>query len=151
MSGFVGLLRTMERLSRPLGSDHDGPLADTPNPYEPGLSDDELVATRQLIEERFGDQTGSAGHGLAGFDGEAVSGIPPSPASPYSDDMVAEWIGNAVPVISKALAEHAFWMANYASLRSNAHCGCGSRPHGAMEWRDHIAPIIAEALAPQPK
>jgi hypothetical protein len=143
-----GTLRILERLSRPLGSDHDGPLDETTNPYEPSLTDDELVMTRQLIEERFGDQTAPA-RGTAGSGGE-VSGTPPSLTSPRSDDVVAEWIGNAVPVIGDVLASH----QPHQCIGASELVNCGTHPgyytdRGA--WRAHVAALIANALAPQPK
>jgi hypothetical protein len=59
---FLGLLRTFERIPRPAprrtGFDEElaGELlrGETPNEYEPSLSDSELVAVRQMLEDRFG-------------------------------------------------------------------------------------------------
>jgi len=214
---------------------------DTPNPTEPSLSDDELVAVRQLIEERFNphvpavggyviggtpllaaelfpqhtkSSAWSAGYAepnapadfpAAGSGGEAGSGVgPTSPRRTYllgpderdavwrhgdarlyrwqhnswmwrspaelnwrwtttgcsdvpsldgvpftevvddSDDAVAEWIGNAVPAISDVLSRHR-WIIGECS------CPTTGQRMTHMSWRDHIAALIANALAPQPK
>jgi hypothetical protein len=46
---IAGWVRVVERITRPLGHDMDEPLT------EPPLTDDELVAVRGLIQERYKD------------------------------------------------------------------------------------------------
>lgn len=139
---------------------------DTPNPCEPGLSDDELVAVRGLIQERYEDRTPWWGDlcapktsapviptgagaeptpraaGAVGASGEAVS-APPAPASPRSDDAAAEWVGWAVPAISTVLAGHTpieaqvgYYCEDYEGF---THGSWGDY----QDWLEHVAPLIA--------
>lgn len=55
ISSVFGVLRTLERVTRPAGHDLDRPIVDDGEPsitygYEPGLADDELVGVRELLE-----------------------------------------------------------------------------------------------------
>jgi hypothetical protein len=97
-------------------------------------------------------------------DGEGpseVSGIPPSHSEGlpdgdcfdycvgHPDDATAEWIGEAVPVISEVLAEH---MLRPDWGRTAAMCQCLFLFHDQQDWRvHHVAPLIANALAPHDK
>jgi hypothetical protein len=57
------------------------------------------------------------------------------------------WIDFATPVICDVIVEHAYWTAGQSDpLLPMLHCACGYRPHCLMEWREHVAPIIAERL-----
>jgi hypothetical protein len=53
--------------------------------------------------------------------------------------------------IIQVLTQHHFSYVNHSSIGSADHCRCGYRPVGIQQWREHTAPLIAEALAPQPK
>ena len=73
--------------------------------------------------------------------------LPEPPVEVEPHPPVAPSAGSATAaVIRDVLHEHAFWAANRLSVGTNAHCGCGHRPHGAMAWREHIAPILAQTL-----
>lgn len=48
--------------------------------------------------------------------------------------------------ICDVLAAHAFWPANHSSIGMEGHCRCGARPHGLMEWREHVAPLIVNGV-----
>jgi hypothetical protein len=71
-----------------------------------------------------------------------VSDGPEAPAPPAG----LSWIDWATPAICDVLAVHTFWLANHSSIGSAAHCLCGERPRDLMEWREHVAPMIAERL-----
>lgn len=70
----------------------------------------------------------------------------------HPDDAVAEWIGGAVPVISKVLASHV------PHERGKYHYVECVDPHGTHDfhlddwvaWHAHVSPIIAEDLAQPP-
>jgi hypothetical protein len=83
--------------------------------------------------------------GGAGGGGELHS---PGARLPHPDDAAAEWIGEAVPVISEVLAEH---MLRPDWGRTAAMCQCLFLFHDQQDWRAHLAPLIANALAPQDK
>jgi hypothetical protein len=72
----------------------------------------------------------------------------------FRDDAVAEWIGWAVPAICTVLARHV--PVNTSKYTPSVFCNniTGQYCHEYADWqawREHIAPLIAEALAPQPK
>lgn len=60
---------------------HERRDGEQPNEHEPALTDDELVAVRQLIEERFGDQTSPATVRPEGDCPAAADGTGPSPSA----------------------------------------------------------------------
>jgi hypothetical protein len=73
-------------------------------------------------------------------------------AALLDDDAPAEWVGWAVPAISAVLAEH------NAKEDALERVVCRSQRGGSVavfsdwqEWREHVAPLIANALAPQDK
>lgn len=162
-------------LSRPRHDDgvHDWAADDSPNPFEPGLTDDELVGVRGLLQERYVDgvfrergepmyDTGPMrvrrcrscdeyGCVRDGYD-TCPEGL--RELAEKTADAAAEWIGGAVPAIVDLLTDH------FMEVGADGFIYCysptiGSGSHGRFakqsEWRDHIAPIIANALAPQPK
>ncbi len=126
---------------------------------EPSLTQDELVAVRGLIQERYdfraGIQTGagaeptSPAHGVRGDDSApGVDSFPPSPPGARSDDAGPEWVGWAVPAICEVLANH-----HVSYRRGDALYGCyglSGDLHGRFEdyceWIDHVAPILAVHL-----
>lgn len=145
------VLRGLALVTRPrMGHDVDSPLEvedETPNLYEPGLTDDELVMTRQLLEERFGDQTSPAVLDSAGVGSAAVSGPPPQPPAAGQPT----WVDWAVPAICEVLAQH----MPIELARDEIWCADRDQPgerhtHGLFEdrqeWREHVGPEIAQHL-----
>jgi hypothetical protein len=109
-------------------------------PTEPGLTDDELVAVRGLIQERY--ETPATDH-LAGDSAGAVSDVPRSPAPAHPN-----WINWAVPAICEALTAHTPELTESDAIR------CADELTGTVcgnfddwqEWREHVGPRIAVAL-----
>lgn len=54
-----------------------------------------------------------------------------------------DWVRWVIPAITDVLAEHFFWFANHSSVGSEDHCLCGARPRDQLDWREHVAPLIA--------
>jgi hypothetical protein len=66
------------------------------------------------------------------------------------DDAVAEWIGEAVPVIRDVLRSHML----RPDWGRTAMCQClhmFRSPTAAEDWRNHVAALIANTLAPHDK
>jgi hypothetical protein len=132
---------------------------DTPNPTEPGLTDDELVAVRGLIQERYFDaaeavmervvvpevkaarwerriRNGSPqsvpASSAAGASPSGVDSFPPNP--PEGPLSFVNW---AVPAILTVLEDH------YIE-RPTGLCRCGDcDTFDLAGWREHVAPLIA--------
>jgi hypothetical protein len=80
---------------------------------------------------------------------ERMSNHLPSAKVEHPDDAAAEWIGEAVPVINAVLQEHARrFDCNHPDW---GNCRCGFKVEDSSDWREHVAPRIANALAPHPK
>lgn len=53
---------------------------------------------------------------------------------------------NLVDKVAEALMAHLFIPCNHASIGSEDHCRCGARPRGQMEWTQHAAQAVIDAL-----
>lgn len=72
----------------------------------------------------------------AGTDGPGGGGSPvSSPPGPTN------WTGSIVPTLRNVLAGHQFYGAG------TGPCDCGARVRDHYDWREHVAPLIADALA----
>jgi hypothetical protein len=132
---------------------------ETPNPTEPSLSDDELVGVRGLLQERYLDSAvpETAADSPAGVD-TSLAEVPPAGHPGWS--ALAEAIVNHQPTpggqrdligaINDVLKEHRF-----LATVGQCSCPCDSRETPPRfthsTWREHVAPLIAEALAAQEK
>lgn len=124
---------------------------DVDTPVEPELSPDELVAVRQLIEERFpltGPYTspdsawGNESSPAAGFPAPAgvggEVGAPPTPTSPHSPDL-ATWLEPAVLTILEA---HEYRFGH------DTNCECGAPSIWTWsDWQEHVATDIGRHIA----
>lgn len=83
----------------------------------------------------------AAGATARGTDDGAVSTVPPAPAP--SSPTFTDWATLAVEAV---LMAHPYWTAHHTGIGSNGRCGCGERPDGLTEWRQHVAPKIANRI-----
>lgn len=108
---------------------------------EPGLSDDELVGVRGLLQERY--ETSPAAADLGGTHSVGAAGERPPEVdhSPDPSGGPPDWHGWAEPAICTALAGH---------LQQGCRCSCGEALWDAQSWREHVGFEIANRIACDP-
>ena len=108
---------------------------------EPPLTDDELVALRGMIQERYPDSPLAGGDGPAG-----LTNPPKSPAGPAPIDL-ATWLEPAVMTVLDNHIPDPFWDSKIGHTRVLC-CGDTTIDGGDWQtWQEHVAGLIAAHIA----
>lgn len=97
------------------------PLAREKNPTEPALSDDELVALRGLIQERYQDSSPVLGHGPGDGPSEVCGDSPGSPPSEGHPTDFSRGVEAAANIVAQAAQRQ--WRTHLDSPQVNPVVG----------------------------
>lgn len=143
------VLTSWSPLTYERGDYMDGTEKLDPEYWEPGCDGkcahdecvcDALTALRERLASLASQDSGAAPP-AASVTPAPVDGTPP--ASPGAGLSFVDYM---TPAICDVLATHRFSLVNHSSIGQEDHCSCGERPRDGLDWREHVAPLIAERI-----